>query len=116
MLPYLENYENHKHLSFNCLLCGKCQRICPVNLPVPDLIVENRKFFFENKILDFEDNLLLHGLRKFFLNRNKMNRRTWVKKYSLRRRLSKSTRKLVQIPKFSKHSFNQIQQEKTKHQ
>jgi L-lactate dehydrogenase complex protein LldF len=112
ILPYLENYENHKHLSFNCLLCGNCSSICPVNISIPDLILENRKFFFENKILDFEDNLLILSLKKFFLSRKKMNLKRWFKKYLLRRRIQKTTRKLVQIPQFSKRTFNQLQQEK----
>lgn len=112
ILPYLENYENHKHLSLNCLLCGNCSSICPVNISIPDLILENRKFFFENKILDFEDNLLILSLKKFFLSRKKMNLKRWFKKYLLRRRIQKTTRKLVQIPQFSKRTFNQLQQEK----
>lgn len=112
ILPYLENYENYKHLSYNCLLCGNCSSICPVNLPIKDLIVENRKFFFENKILDFEDNLLILSLRKFFLRRKKMNSKSWYKRYLLRRILPKTTRKLVYIPQFSKRTFNQIQQDK----
>ena len=29
-------------------------------------ILENRKFFFENKILDFDDNLLIISLKRFF--------------------------------------------------
>ncbi len=109
MLPYLENYENYKHLSYNCLLCGKCSNICPINLPISDLIVENRKFFFENKILDFDDNLLIISLRKFFLKRKKMNSKSWYKKYLLWGIIPKATRKSVYIPQFSKRTFNKIQ-------
>lgn len=114
ILPYLENFENYKHLSYNCLLCGNCSSICPLNIQIHDLILENRKFFFENKILDFDDNLLIISLRRFFSKRKKMNSKSWYKRYLLRRMIPKTTRKLVQIPQFSKRTFNQIQHNKTR--
>ena len=114
ILPYLENFENYKHLSYNCLLCGNCSSVCPINIQIHDLILENRKFFFENKILDFDDNLLIISLRRFFSKRKKMNSKSWYKRYLLRRMIPKTTRKLVQIPQFSKRTFNQIQHNKTR--
>ena len=77
ILPYLENFENYKHLSYNCLLCGNCSSVCPINIQIHDLILENRKFFFENKILDFDDNLLIISLKRFFSKRKKESRKVF---------------------------------------
>ncbi|MBR5253792.1 MAG: lactate utilization protein [Bacteroidales bacterium] len=114
LLPFIENFDNHKHLTYNCLLCGNCTSICPVNISIPDLIIENRKYFFENKILDHNDNILILSLRKFFLRNKNKNLKPWLKRYLLRRIIPKITRKQLQIPQFAKKTFNKIQQDNNK--
>ncbi len=106
VLPFLENYQNCKHFSFNCVLCGNCSKSCPVNIPISDLIIENRRFFFENKIMDWEDGVLARRLKNLLINRSKMNASVWRKKRSIKAFISKSALKTRQLPKFAKESFN----------
>lgn len=108
MLPFLENYERYKHLSFNSVLCGNCSNICPMNIPIHELLIENRKYFFQSKIMDVDDNLLALNLKRFLINRKNMNKTHWIKKYLLKRMLPKAAKK--QIPLFSEKTFNQIYQ------
>lgn len=40
--PYLRDFNTFKHLSFASTLCGKCTTVCPVKIPLHDLLLENR--------------------------------------------------------------------------
>ncbi len=35
------------HLSFACTVCGKCSEVCPVEIPLHDLLLLNRKKYVE---------------------------------------------------------------------
>lgn len=108
VLPFLENFESHKHLSFNSVLCGNCSKICPVNIPLTDLMIENRNFFFESKIMDFGDNMFASKLKKFLIDRSKMNKKSWRKGMKIKLIIPSSVRKTRQMPKFADESFNVI--------
>jgi L-lactate dehydrogenase complex protein LldF len=41
--PFLKGFNDFGHLSFACTLCRKCTEICPVEIPVHELILLNRK-------------------------------------------------------------------------
>lgn len=106
VLPFLENYDSYKHLSFNSVLCGNCSRICPMNIPLSDLMIENRKFFFEKKIMDWGDSLMVSKLKNLFLSRKNMNKSSWSKKQKMRMVLPGSALKTRRLPDFAKESFN----------
>jgi len=40
--PHLKGFEKHKHLSFASSLCGKCDEVCPVKIPLHELLLVNR--------------------------------------------------------------------------
>ena len=40
--PYLRDFNKFKHLSFASSLCGKCTTVCPVKIPLHNLLLENR--------------------------------------------------------------------------
>ena len=42
-LPLLKNIEETSHFCSLCTLCGRCSEVCPVNIPLKDLFIENRK-------------------------------------------------------------------------
>ncbi len=111
-LPFLENFHSYKHLSFNSVLCGNCSRVCPMNIPLTDLMIENRKFFFDNKIMDFGDILLSSRLKKLLSSRKEMNKSPWRKKRKLNMFLNKSAFKARKFPKFSKESYNVMRTKK----
>lgn len=114
MLPFLENYESYRHLSFNSVLCGNCSNICPMNIPISDLIIENRKYFFDYKMMDYEDNVLFFSFKKLFFSRKNMNRKAWLKRFLLRKVLPKTVKKQIQLPRFSKKTLYQIKQKEIK--
>ncbi len=46
--PHFKNFGDFKHLSFACSLCGRCAEVCPVKIPLPKLLLHNRKEAVEN--------------------------------------------------------------------
>lgn len=105
ILPFTENIESYKHLAFSsCTLCGNCSKICPVNIPVSELIISNKHYFFENKYMDIQDNRLTKNLSKTLLFRNKMNAKKFIKNLKIKMLLNSSiTEKYI----FTKSTFNQ---------
>lgn len=106
VLPFLENIENYKHLDFSCTSCGNCSRVCPVNILVSDLITANKRYFYENGLMDVNDKRFATTLRKTLSSRKKMNQKLLIKKFLLGVRLANS--KIV-TDKFtiSQYTFNQ---------
>ena len=106
VLPYLENVENYKHLCFSCTGCGNCSKICPVNIPISELIIKNKNYFFENKIMDISDIRLAKSMGKILNNRKLMNQNKFIK--NIRIKLLVNNSKLISDKfVFSKYTFNQ---------
>ncbi len=114
VLPFLENFESYKHLSFNSVLCGNCSKVCPMNIPLTDLMIENRRFFFEKKIMDWGDSALASRVKKLLLSRAKMNKSVWRKKQTLGLSLPSSVLKKRQLPNFATESFNLLRTKERK--
>lgn len=112
VLPFYENFDSYKHLSFNSVGCGNCTRVCPVNIPLTDLMIENRRFFFEKKIMDLGDDLLCSRLKKFLLSRSEMNKKTWLKRRKIKAFIKSSVLKNRITPPFAKQSFNGLKIQK----
>ena len=47
LMPFYGGYKQYGHLSFACTLCRKCEEVCPVKIPLPDLILANRRDYVE---------------------------------------------------------------------
>ncbi len=41
--PHFKKFGEYKHLSFACSLCGRCEEVCPVKIPLPKLLLYNRR-------------------------------------------------------------------------
>ncbi|MDD2962781.1 MAG: LutB/LldF family L-lactate oxidation iron-sulfur protein [Bacteroidales bacterium] len=41
--PHMKGLEKWNHLSFASSLCGKCTEVCPVKIPLHNLLLQNRK-------------------------------------------------------------------------
>ena len=46
--PYMTSFKEFGHLSTACTQCGKCEEVCPVMIPLPRLLLLNRKLTNEN--------------------------------------------------------------------
>ncbi|MCL3780183.1 iron-sulfur cluster-binding protein [Prolixibacteraceae bacterium JC049] len=40
--PFYKGFKDYNHLSFACSVCGKCSEVCPVKIPLHDLLLLNR--------------------------------------------------------------------------
>lgn len=43
LMPLLEGYDSWKELPYASSLCGACTEVCPVKIPLHDLLIEHRK-------------------------------------------------------------------------
>ena len=104
ILPFMENAENYKHLCFSCSSCGNCSAVCPVKIPVSELIIANRKYLFDNKLMDIKDERTVNSVSKFVNSRKKMSVKRWAKNLRLK---SINNSRIAEEYKFEKSSFNQ---------
>lgn len=49
LTPFYQGVKEFGHLSFASTLCGKCNDVCPVNIKLNKLLLNNRKQFIEKK-------------------------------------------------------------------
>lgn len=96
--------EDYLHLSHASTICGKCTEVCPVNIPIHDLLLKNRS----------DNNYNAGGIEKMawkswemaMMNRKIMNQSSSAKNIMLKSFFRKSWGDQREFPK-AKVSFNQ---------
>jgi len=71
--PWLLGMKDYKHLSFASSLCGACTEVCPVKIPIHDLLLQNRKDAVDQKLTVASERIMVKAWEKVMLNRKLMD-------------------------------------------
>lgn len=111
--PHFLGMKEYKHLSYASSLCGACSTVCPVKIPIHDLLLLNRNQAVKEKLSAPSERFGFRVWEKAMLNRKMMNLSNGHFKAMLVNFLFKSSwgkrRDKVRLPA---KSFNEQWQEK----
>ncbi len=105
--PHYEGFEEFNHLSFSSTLCGKCAEVCPVKIPLTDLLLYNRNLAIKSgntdKMWDFGMNMMT----KYLSSRKKLDRFSGnTKNFFAGSLLKNKLGKRKSLPHFMNKSFS----------
>lgn len=111
--PYLQDMKKYKHLSFASSLCGSCTTVCPVKIPLHELLLVNRNHavkkgyytFFEKQSIKFSSRALKSRKLLDMLSGNTKNK-------LLKIAIKNSWGPRRDLPEIAPKSFNQLWKEK----
>jgi len=63
LTPFLRGFKDFSHLSFASTLCGKCVEVCPVKIPLTDILLSNRRKAVEQNLRPVAEKWLMKGFR-----------------------------------------------------
>lgn len=107
--PYLNGFDEYKHLSFASSLCGSCTEVCPVSINLHELLLHNRQLSVKRKHTSKSEKLAWYAWKKSNMNRKIMNLAGGeVKNFVFRKIFEKAWGKNRDLPRFSSRSFNQM--------
>lgn len=61
--PFFKGFKDFGHLSFASSLCGKCNEVCPVKIPLTDILLSNRRKIVEQNLRPAAEKIALKGFR-----------------------------------------------------
>lgn len=100
--------DRFQQLSTLCSLCGKCTEVCPVKIPIDDLIIENRRIVASERIGNAKFEALLKTMIAHSKSRKKMDCAQWLKKLEIKQLVSKSAFTKRSMPELAPKSFSQM--------
>jgi L-lactate dehydrogenase complex protein LldF len=71
--PHFNGFEEFKHLSFASTLCGRCAEVCPVKIPIPDLLLENRQMSVNYNNVSMKEKIVAKSSTFGLLKRSLLN-------------------------------------------
>ncbi len=71
--PHLKALKEYQHLSFASSLCGKCEEVCPVKIPLPDLLLKNRRDATDQGLRSGFESVVMGMVEKGLKSRNMMD-------------------------------------------
>jgi len=63
LTPFLRGFKDFSHLSFASTLCGKCNEVCPVKIPLTDILLSNRRKTVEQNLRPAAEKWLMKGFQ-----------------------------------------------------
>lgn len=63
LTPFLRGFKDFSHLSFASTLCGKCVEVCPVKIPLTDILLANRRKTVEQNLRPKAEKWLMKGFK-----------------------------------------------------
>lgn len=69
LTPFLRGFKDFSHLSFASTLCGKCNEVCPVKIPLTDILLANRRKTVEQNLRPTAEKYLMKGFKLISSNR-----------------------------------------------
>jgi L-lactate dehydrogenase complex protein LldF len=71
--PFYNGFDKYNHLSYACSVCGRCSEVCPVKIPLHDLLLLNRKRTVDENMGSFLWNTGMKGFGYVFENRKRLD-------------------------------------------
>jgi len=107
--PYLKSMDKYKHLSFASSLCGNCTEVCPVKIPLHELLLYNRNDSVKAGYSKKMDRMSMYGMKKILLKRKRMDMfNAGMKNIALRTFIKKVWGPRRELPKIAKKSFREL--------
>ncbi len=111
--PHLRGFDELSHLSTACSLCGNCATVCPVKMPLNDLILENRKLAVEGNYFSKFEKPIIDGFTFFMKKASREDIVGGTMKNIATKCIGKDAwGKKRAFPKFAKKSFRTISKSK----
>ena len=111
MAPLMFGLEEYQHLASLCSLCGRCTEVCPVKIPIENLVIENRRLIAEKRVGNAKYEALVKSMISHCKSRKKMDCPQWLKKLEIKQMVSKSAFTKRTMPELAPKSFNQLSKE-----
>lgn len=111
--PFMSGIKDYKHLSFASSLCGKCSDICPVRIPLHELLLYNRNYFVRNKHTKGIERLSMYGYKKVMKKRSILDMSNGgMKNFFMKTFMKNIWGPRRELPLVQPKSFNKIWKEK----
>lgn len=110
--PHLRGMKEFKHLSFASSLCGKCTDICPVKIPLHELLLLNRRDSVKRGYNKGMDKITMFGWKKVMLNRRLLDIFGGkTKNFIIKKFFTKAWGPRRKLPEIQPKSFNKVWRE-----
>ena len=111
--PHLKDFNSYKHLSFASSLCGSCSTVCPVKIPLHELLLVNRNMAIKKHQYTIAEKQSIKLSTAGMKSRKMMNMLSGKSKNNLANNfLKKSWGPNRDLPHFAGKSFNEQWKEK----
>lgn len=111
--PHLKGMNEYNHLSYACSLCGYCTQVCPVKIPLHDLLLHNRNDSVNEGFSKPGEKKSMNMMKKFLSKRKRMDMFSMrVKNIGMKMVFKKVWGPRRELPKFAKKSFREMWFEK----
>jgi L-lactate dehydrogenase complex protein LldF len=111
--PYLRDQKHYNHLSFASSLCGRCTEVCPVKIPIHELLLVNRDDAVRNGFYTFFDKASIKVSTKALMSRKLLDMTGGkMKNFGAGMFVEKIWGPRRELPKFAEKSFSEQWKEK----
>ncbi len=111
--PHLKGMENYKHLSFASSLCGNCTEVCPVKIPLHELLLYNRSESVKLGFSNLSEKYSMMGMKSMLNKRSRLDKPgSRLKNLGMQLFFRKAWGPRRELPKFAKKSFGELWQER----
>jgi len=113
--PHLNGLKDYHHLSDASSLCGNCSQVCPVKIPIHELLLYNRNLSVKEGHSGVGWKIIMKGWNKVMLHRWILDRTgPSIKNRFLKIFFRKKWGKRREIPRIANKSFRQLWKEKSR--
>ncbi len=71
--PHLKGMQDYKHLSFASSLCGSCTEVCPVKIPLHEMLLDNRNESVKLGYSKLGEKISISSMNTFLSKRKRMD-------------------------------------------
>ncbi|WP_244525704.1 lactate utilization protein B [Sunxiuqinia elliptica] len=104
--PFYKGFSKYNHLSSACSVCGKCTEVCPVRIPLHNMLLFNRRDAVKNGDTPLSWNLGMKAFEFAFMKRNRLDMMGGKAKNSMGTMKKNAMGEKKSLPVFAKESFS----------
>ncbi|WP_321286628.1 lactate utilization protein B [uncultured Sunxiuqinia sp.] len=105
--PFFKGFSKYNHLSSACSVCSKCTEVCPVKIPLHNMLLYNRRDAVKNGDSPLSWNIGMKAFEYAFMKRKRLDLVTGTTKNKLGNLNKDAMGDQKSLPTFSRESFSQ---------